>query len=442
MEEVLVIKRRTEKSDALIERRKKVVPEGVGIFVPSTVETASNGTLTDVDGNELIDFVGGIGAVNAGHCPKPVVKAIQQQAEKLLHACFHISTYEPYVALCEKLVDLFPHGGETKAMLTNTGAESVENAIKIARQATKRQAVVCFSEAFHGRSMMAMSLTSKINYKFNCGPFAPEVYRVPFPNYFKNGRHLTEDQYIEQEIRRLGEAMIGMVNPHDVAAIIIELVQGEGGFYVAPKEYIKQLRAFCDKHGILLIFDEVQSGFGRTGKWASYHHYDVTPDVSTWAKSMGSGMPIGAVIGKAEIMDKALPGTIGGTYLGNPVCCASALATIQYMEEYNINERAMEISHIVFDRFNKLKIECSAIGDVRGLGAMQAIEFNHDNDPNQPNSEIVSKVTASCLEKGLIVLSAGAYKNVIRILSPLTISDDLLIKGLDIIEEEILKHSN
>lgn len=431
-----------KKTQALIERRKAVVANGVSVFVPSTAVSAKDGTILDADGNQLIDFGGGIGVLNAGHCPEPVVKAIQDQAAKLIHACFNISTYEPYLELAEKLAELIPHGKKTKVMLTNTGAESVENAIKIARQATKRSAVICFSEAFHGRSMMAMTLTSKINYKVNCGPFAPEVYRLPFPNYYHNGQGMTEDEFSTQELARLEDATHSMVDANDIAAIILELVQGEGGFNVAPKKYIQGLREFCDKHGIMLIFDEVQSGFCRTGKWAAHEHYGVTPDISTWAKSMGSGMPIGAVIGKQEIMDAAAVGSIGGTYLGNPVCCAASLATIKYMEEIDLNAKANKVSKIVSERFEKLKKICPSIGDVRGLGAMQAIEFVKDGDPSKPDEDTVTKLTKACLDRGLILLSAGTYKNVIRVLSPLVISEELLNRGLDIIEEELLKISN
>ncbi len=356
-----------KKTDTLLNRRKAIVADGVGIFCPTTIVKAEDGIITDADGNQLIDFAGGIGVVNAGHCPEPVVKAIQEQAEKFLHSCFHVSTYEVYVELCEKLANIFPHGDATKVMLTNTGAEAVENAIKIARQATKRSAVICFTEAFHGRSMMAMTLTSKINYKANCGPFAPEVYRLPFPDHYHYGNGLTKDEFVDQELQRLENATHSMVAAENIAAIIIELVQGEGGFNVAPKKYVEGLRKFCDKYGIVLIFDEVQSGFCRTGKWAAYQHYDVTPDISTWAKSMGSGMPIGAVIGKQKIMDAALPGTIGGTYLGNPVCCAASLATIKFMEKENLNEKAMEISSIVEKRFLQMKEKFPCIGDVRGL---------------------------------------------------------------------------
>jgi 4-aminobutyrate aminotransferase/(S)-3-amino-2-methylpropionate transaminase len=428
-----------KKTDALLNRRKAIVANGVGVFCPSSVVHARDGLITDADGNELIDFGGGIGVLNAGHCPASVVEAIQKQAEQLIHACFHVSTYEVYITLCEKLAELFPHNNTTKVMLTNTGAEAVENAIKIARQATKRSAIICFTEAFHGRSMMAMSLTSKINYKANCGPFAPEVYRIPFPDYYHSGVGMSESDFIEQELSRLENATHTMVAPDAVAAIIIELVQGEGGFNVAPKSYVQALRKFCDKYGILLIFDEVQSGFCRTGKWAAYQHYDIVPDISTWAKSMGSGMPIGAVVGKQHIMDAAAPGTIGGTYLGNPVCCAAALATIKYMEDNNLNDRAVSISKVVKGRFLKWKEVFTCIGDVRGLGAMQAIEFVKNNDPLQPDAELVANLTANCLQRGLLLLNAGTYKNVIRILSPLTISNELLHEGLDIIEEELYK---
>lgn len=429
------------KSQEMLDRRNKVVPQGVGIFVNSTAVSAKNGIIIDAEGKELIDFSGGIGVLNAGHCPEPVVKAIQEQAAKLIHACFHISSYDTYIELCEILAEIMPHGKETKVMLTNTGAESVENAIKIAKQATKRQAVLCYTGAFHGRTMMAMTLTSKIDYKIGSGPFAPEVYRLPFPNFYRYGKGLTEDEFVDLELKKLWESSKNLVDPHNIAAVIIELVQGEGGITPAPKKYIQGLREFCDEFGIVLIFDEVQSGFCRTGKWGAYQHYNVTPDISTWAKSLGSGMPIGAVMGKKEIMDAAKPGTIGGTYLGNPVCCASAIATIKYMDEINLNDRAVEVSQIVEGRFNKLKVKHSCIGDVRGLGAMQAIEFSIDGDPRKPDSETCTKLIKACLDRGLILLSAGTYKNVIRILSPLTISNELLNQGLDIIEEELNKLS-
>ncbi len=429
-------------SEALFERRKEVVTNGVGVFNPSTAVSAKGAIITDADGRELIDFGGGIGVLNSGHCPEPVVKAIQEQSAKLIHTCFNVATYDVYMELAEELISLFPHGEKTKVMLTCTGAESVENAIKIARQATKRQGVICFSDAFHGRTMMAMSLTAKPAYKLNCGPFAPEIYRFRFPNHFRYGRGLTYDDFVKREIMLLRESLLATVDPYNCAAVIVEPVQGEGGFVPMPKAYMTELRKLCDEFGILLILDEVQSGFGRTGDWAAYHHYDVTPDITTWAKSMGGGMPIGCVIGKAEIMDSVSPGTIGGTYPGNPVCAAAALANIRYMKEININELGRKVGEICRSRFEALREKCPEIGEVRGLGAMVAFPLVKDGDPWQPDSELCRDLMLACADQGLILLSAGTHKNVIRVLSPLVITDEQLHRGLDIIEQELLKLTN
>ncbi|MBD79956.1 MAG: 4-aminobutyrate--2-oxoglutarate transaminase [Crocinitomicaceae bacterium] len=428
-----------KKSDELLERRRNIVANGVGVFNTATVASAKDATIIDVDGKEWIDFAGGIGVVNSGHCPEPVVQAIKDQADKFIHTSFNVVTYEPYIELCENLAEVLPHGESTKVMLASTGAEAVENAIKIARQATGRSAVLCYTGAFHGRTMMAMTLTSKIDYKLNCGPFAPEVYRLPFPNTYRYSNGLTEEEYVTQELKRLHESAKNVVNPKNLAAIIIELVQGEGGFTVAPKAYIEGLREFCDQHGIMLIFDEVQSGFSRTGKWGAMHHYGVTPDISTWAKSMGSGMPISAIVGKAEVMDAAAGGTIGGTYIGNPLACAAANATIQFIKDNNLNQRGEEVGNIIRDRFNAMKNRFPQIGDVRGLGAMMAMEFVKNGDPRQPDGELCGQIVKACAERGLIIISAGTYKNNIRVLSPLTISDEQLHQGLEIIEQEIEK---
>lgn len=430
------------KNKALLERRKSVVANGVGVFNTATAKSAKGAIITDADGREMIDFAGGIGVVNAGHCPEPVVEAIIAQARQCLHTSFNVTTYELYLELCEKLVEIFPHGAATKAMLVSTGAEAVENAVKIARQATGRNGVLCFTDAFHGRTLMAMTLTSKVAYKTGCGPFAPEVYRIPFPNVYRYGNGLNEEAFAMQELERLQEYFKNTVSPENLAAIIIELVQGEGGFNVAPKSYVKGLRKLCDQYGILLIFDEVQSGFCRTGEWAAYHHFGVLPDISTWAKSMGSGMPIGAVLGRAEIMDAAGPSTIGGTYIGNPVCCAAALATLKFMEETDLNTRGKQVGRIVRERFEKMKEKCPAIGDIRGLGAMMAIEFVKNNDPLQPDAELCQQVMEGCGKNGLIIISAGTHKNVIRILSPLVITDQQLQQGLDILENEIQQAIN
>ncbi|MFC3881191.1 aspartate aminotransferase family protein [Algoriphagus namhaensis] len=421
----------------LLERRKKSVANGVGVYNTATVREAKGAIIIDEDGNELLDFAGGIGVVNAGHCPEPVVKAIQEQAAKYIHTSFNVVTYEPYIELCEVLCEILPHGDQTKAMLVSTGAEAVENAIKIARQATGRQGILGFSDAYHGRTMMAMTLTSRIDYKYNCGPFAPEVYRIPFPNFFRYNEGKSLDEFVDWKLKSLEESTKNLVDPKSLAAIIIEPIQGEGGFNLVPQRYFEGLRSFCDEHGILLIADEVQSGFGRTGHWASWQHYNVQPDLSTYAKSMGSGLPIAAVVGKAKIMDAAQPGTIGGTYIGSPISCAASLATIQYMKDIDLNSKALQIGKVITHKFEQLKSEFTEIGDVRGLGAMIAMEFVKNKDPRQPDGGLCKQIVKDCAVKGLIILSAGAHKNVIRILCPLVITEEQLNKGLEIIESVI-----
>jgi 4-aminobutyrate aminotransferase/(S)-3-amino-2-methylpropionate transaminase len=353
-----------------------------------------------------------------------------------------VVTYEPYIALCEELAEILPHGEKTKTMLVSTGAEAVENAIKIARQATKRQAILCYTDAYHGRTMMAMTLTSKISYKNDCGPFAPEVYRLPFPNFYRYHGNRNMDEFVEDELKRLDESTLNLVDIKSVAAVIIEPIQGEGGFNPVPQKYLEGLRKFCDKHGIMLIMDEIQSGFCRTGHWASWQHYGVQPDISTYAKSMGSGLPIAAVVGRAEVMDAATIGSIGGTYIGSPICCVAASATIKHMKEIKLNEKAVRIGNVIMTRLQNLMKQHSEIGDVRGVGAMIAIEFVKNGDPRKPNSEICPQIVKGCIENGLIVLSAGTYKNVLRILSPLVITEKELEKGLSILETEIKKAIN
>jgi 4-aminobutyrate aminotransferase / (S)-3-amino-2-methylpropionate transaminase / 5-aminovalerate transaminase len=425
------------KSQALLERRKNTVANGVGVFNTATVSYAKGAIIVDEDGNELIDFAGGIGVVNAGHCPDAVVEAIREQAGKYLHTSFNVVTYEPYIELCERLAEILPHGERTKSMLISTGAEAVENAIKIARQATKKQGVLCFTGAYHGRTMMAMTLTSKVDYKLNCGPFSPEVYRLPFPNFYRYSDGRSMDEFVDDELKRLHESARNLVDPENLAAVILEPIQGEGGFNPIPKRYFQGLRDFCDLHEIILIADEVQSGFARTGHWASWQGYGITPDLTCVAKSMGSGLPIAAVVGKAHIMDAAAPGTIGGTYIGSPLSCVAALATIKLMKEEKLNDRAMEVGKIIRDRFSEMKQSTPEIGDVRGLGAMIGIEFVKNNDPRQPSGELCTAVVKGCAQKGLVILNAGTHKNIIRILCPLVITNAQLNQGLDILVEEI-----
>ncbi len=423
-------------SQALYERRKKLVPSALGIFNGSTAVSAHGATIVDADGRELIDFAGGIGVMNAGHCPEPVVRAIQEQAAKFTHTCFNVALYDVYLDLVEKLVDLFPHGNHTKALLFNTGAESVENAIKIARQATGRAGVICFSNAFHGRSMMAMTLTSKVGYKAGCGPYAPEVYRLDYPSYALYDGPMSEDEFSEMHLSAMRNYFQTGVPANQVACIILEVVQGEGGFHVVPRRYLQGLREICDEHGILLICDEVQSGFGRTGAWSAYEQFGITPDLSTWAKSMGGGMPIGCVIGKASVLDSINAGTVGGTYAGNPVCAAAALANIKYMEEIDINAEGRRVGRIVRARFETMKARFPQhISSIRGLGAMLAFELSVGGDLSKPNGDLCKKLCAMCQERGLILISAGTYGNVVRVLSPLVITDELLHRGLDIVEE-------
>lgn len=426
-----------KKTEVLYKKRRSLVPDALGVFNPSTASKAKGAIIWDTEGRELIDFAGGIGVMNAGHNPETVVKAIKKQAENLIHTCFNVSMTEEYLDLADKLVELFPHGRSTRVMLTNSGAESVENAIKIARMATGKQGVVAFTGAFHGRTMMAMTLTSKTKYKTGCGPFAPEVYRLEYPYYFRYGKGMTEKEYIDQQIQKLEDFFLYQASADQIAAVIVELVQGEGGFTVMPPKYLKALQKICNKNDILLIIDEVQSGFGRTGQWASYQHYGITPDITTLAKSMGGGMPIGAVIGKAKIMNAAHAGTIGGTYPGNPVCCAASLANIEYMESVNINALGEYVGEIVKTRFDHFKEKFEAVSDVRGLGAMLAFELSKNNDPKQPDAELAADLIRLCEKKGLIIISAGTFGNCIRILSPLTISENLLNKGLDILEEAL-----
>lgn len=431
------------RSKELVRRRDAVVCPGVGQMSGLTAASARGAIITDLDGREYIDFAGGIGVMNVGHCDPMVVRAVCDQAATLLHTCVHVATYEPYVALCEELARLFPHGREgdaTKAMLVNTGAEAVENAVKIARQATGRDAVICFTGAFHGRTLLCSTLTSKVDYKKGCGPFMPEVYRLPYPRRLPGERDLTDARLAERELARLAMAFRDTVAPENVAAIIIEPVQGEGGFYVAPAAYLRGLREVCDRHGIVLIFDEVQSGFCRTGRWAAHQHAGVLPDVSTWAKSMGGGMVISAVVGAARVMDRVAPGTLGGTYGGNPVACAAALATIRRMEELDLNARAARVGEMIRSRFEDLTRRTRWATDVRGLGAMVALEVCEDGDETRPAAGAVKKVIDACRDRGVLVISAGVQGNVVRVLCPLVITDEQLAHGLDVLCEETLRH--
>ncbi|MGK0358394.1 MAG: 4-aminobutyrate aminotransferase/(S)-3-amino-2-methylpropionate transaminase [Bradymonadia bacterium] len=429
------------KSEALLLRRAAAVANGVPLGSRAAISSGSGAILTDLDGRRIIDLASGIGVVGTGHCPPSVVEAIVRQAGLLIHTCIQIGTYEPYVALCERLIELLPHGEHTKAMLVNSGAEAVENAVKIARQATDRPAVVCFTGAFHGRTLLGMSLTSKVKYKIRSGPFAPEIYRLPFPDHFHEGDGLDEDAFSARELARLEESLLTVVSAVEVAAIIVEPVLGEGGFVPAPKPWLEGLRRLCDRHGILLIFDEVQTGFGRTGHFGAYQHFGVTPDLSTWAKALGGGLPISAVVGKADVMDAARPGTIGGTYGGNPVACAAALANIDLIESLGLCARALEIGTRIRRHFEALQAQTTTVVDVRGVGAMIAMELCLDGDLSRPAGQMTRDVLAACLEQGVLVVAAGVHGNMIRILCPLIIDFEHLEQGLTVLCLEVLRRT-
>jgi len=428
------------KSQALNARRAKAVPRGVPSTTPLAVVHAENAVLTDADGNRLIDFGGGIGVVNAGHRNPRVVDAVRQQLDHFTHVCFPVSTYEPYVELAEKLNALTPGGHEKRTFFVNSGAEAVENAVKAARHFTGRQAIVCFEHAFHGRTYLAMALTSKVMpYKKGFGPFAPEVYRMPFPYCYRcpqggqGGQGgggsccMASREYLEQQFA-------AMVDPQSVAAIIMELELGEGGFVPAPPEFVKTLAAFAKDHGILFIADEIQTGFGRTGKMFASEHYGLVPDLMTTAKSLAGGLPLAAVTGRADVLESAQPGGLGGTYGGNPLACAAALAVLDAMKEDRLAERGAKIGERIRVRFQKWADRFPQVGDVRGLGGMIAVELVTDRTTKAPAKELTGKLLAEALKRGVILLSAGTLGNVVRVLVPLTVEDAVLDEGLDAVE--------
>jgi 4-aminobutyrate aminotransferase / (S)-3-amino-2-methylpropionate transaminase / 5-aminovalerate transaminase len=419
-------------SQALLLRRKASVPQGPFNIAPISVDRSEGATVTDVDGNVLLDFSGGLGSLNAGHCNPKVVEAVITQARKNLHTCFHIAQYEPYVALAEKLNAITPGKFAKKTLLVNSGAEAVENAVKIARYFTKRPAVVGFEHGFSGRTLLAMSLTSKVMpYKFGFGPFAPEVYRLPYPYTYRS--ELDEDGMIAQ----MHEFFQTHVDPKQVACVVMELVLGEGGFVVAPKKYVHALAKLCKDNGILFVADEIQTGFARTGKMFVTEHYDFEPDLITMAKSLASGMPIAAVTGRAEVMDSVHVGGLGGTYGGNPVACAAALATIDEMERMILPQRAEKIGARLRARALEWQKKQPRIGEVRGLGAMIAIEFVKDRKTKEPAKEFNVALVKRCVENGVILIYAGTHSNCLRFLVPLVITDEQLDEGLTVIEQQL-----
>ncbi len=412
-------------------RRQSAVPRGVSNSLAIYAERASNAELWDVEGKRYIDFASGISVLNTGHVHPKVKAAVAQQLDKLMHACFQVTPYESYVALAERLNALMPGEGPKKTIFFTTGAEAVENAVKIARFHTKRSAVIAFSSGFHGRTLACISLTGKVQpYKAGFGPMLPEVYHLPYPMAFHGVK-------VEQSLEALDQLFKADVDPARVAAIIIEPVLGEGGFYGAPAELLRKLRAVCDQHGILLIADEIQSGFGRTGRMFAIEHSGVVPDLVTLAKSVAGGVPLSAVIGKAEIMDAPGPGGLGGTYAGSPLGCAAGLAVLDVIRDEKLIERASQTGNFLVSRLKGLQARFPVIGDVRGLGAMVAIELVRQRRADSPDADLTKALVQAAARRGLIILSCGMNGNVIRFLAPLTISDALLKEGMNLFEQAL-----
>ncbi|TML73480.1 MAG: 4-aminobutyrate--2-oxoglutarate transaminase [Actinobacteria bacterium] len=419
------------RSQEILERKERVVAEPLSIFLPVVIEHGEGATLTDVDGNTFIDFTGGVGCLNVGHAHPRVVAAVQEQSAKYLHTDFTIIPYEVYVTLAERLVAAAPFSGPAKAAFFNAGTEAVENAIKFARAYTKRPAVIAFEGGFHGRTLLSLSLTSKTHpYKAGFGPFAPEVYRMPFAQDYRGPS-------AADALAALERALVTTVAAETVAAIVIEAVQGEGGFVVAPPEFLDGIRRICDDNGIVLVVDEVQTGYGRTGRMFAIEHYGIEPDLITVAKSIAAGLPLSGVVGKAAIMDSVGDSGVGGTYVGNPVAQAAALAVLDVFEDEGLVDRASAIGDTIRARMETWQQRWDAVGDVRGLGAMLAIELVHDRATKNPAPEVASAIVEAAAARGLLLLKSGIYSNCIRVLVPLVISDAELDEALGVWEQAL-----
>jgi 4-aminobutyrate aminotransferase/(S)-3-amino-2-methylpropionate transaminase len=414
-------------ADELKALRERYIPRGVTTAHPLVADHAQGSELWDAAGHRYIDFVGGIGVMNVGHNHPRVMAAVREQLDRFTHTAFQVVMYESYLRLAERLCEVAPGRGAKKAIFFSTGAEAVENAVKIARAATGRSAIVSFTGAFHGRTLLALSLTGTVNpYKQNFGPYAAEVYQTPFPYAYRGWT-------TEAALAQLGELFESVVAPDRVAAIIIEPVLGEGGFVPAPPDFLRQLRDLTARHGILLIADEIQTGFGRTGKFFAIEHSGVEPDLVTVAKSLAAGFPLSAVVGRAEVMDAPAPGGLGGTYAGNPVACAAGLAVMDAMRDERLPERAARIGSVIEERMHSWAAEHELVGDVRVMGAMAGMELVRDRKSKVPADTETARVLALAREHGLLLLRSGMHHNVIRTLMPLTIPDDQLLEGLDML---------
>jgi 4-aminobutyrate aminotransferase/(S)-3-amino-2-methylpropionate transaminase len=419
------------RSQEIIARKEQVVAEPLSLVHPIVVADGHGAMLTDVDGNTFVDLTGGVGCLNVGHSHPRIVEAAQQQLSRFGHTDFTIVPYETYVELAERLIALSPLTGPAKAAFFNAGTEAIENSIKFARSFTKRPAVIAFEGAFHGRTLLAMTMTSKTHpYKAGLGPFAPEVYRVPFPQSYRGPS-------TEEALAALERAFLTQVAPENVAAIVMEPVLGEGGFVPAPTGFVQGIRRLCDEHGIVFVVDEVQTGYGRTGKMWAIEHHGVEPDLMVLAKSIAAGLPLSAVVGRAEIMDAPPDSAIGGTYVGNPVAQAAALAVLDVFEEENLVARASVIGDTIRARMEAWRERFDGVGDVRGLGAMLAIELVRDGETKEPDADSATAVVEAAAERGVLLLKSGIYGNCIRVLTPLVITDAELEEALAVWEQAL-----
>lgn len=426
-------------SREMVARREKSTANGMAKLTQLGIKSAKGSVVTDVDGNELIDFAGGIGMLAVGHNHEDVVSALHQQVDELIHLCAIVGTYEPYVQVAELLNEITPGSFEKKSILLNSGAEAIETAVKISRAYTKRQGIIVFEGAYHGRTNLTMGMTSKYAlFKKGFGPFAPEIYRVPFPNLYRKPDGLSDEEYIEYMIQQFNNALIAYIDPGSVAAIVIEPVQGEGGFLPVPPRFLQRIREVCDEHGIVMVADEIQCGFGRTGKLFAVEHYGIVPDLIATGKSLAAGTPLAAVTGRAEMMDAPHPGGLGGTYSGSPLSCAAAIASIRTINHPEFLKRAVEVGQTIRQTLNALYSEIDYVGDVRGLGPMLAIELVKDRESKTPFPEFTAAINQETLQRGLITIRAGLYSNCVRFLPPLNITRDELNEGLSVFKESVL----
>jgi 4-aminobutyrate aminotransferase/(S)-3-amino-2-methylpropionate transaminase len=437
-----VIRRVTEipgpRSRAMLERRAKAVTRGLGRSTDVVIERAEGARVVDLDGNVLIDLAGGIGMLTLGHCPPAVVAAVQHQAQQLVHACALVATYEPYVALCELLNELVPGDFDKKTLLANSGAEAVENAIKVARAFTGRPGVLCFEGAYHGRTLLTLSLTSKYGlFKLGAGPFAPEIYRVAAPEPYRRPAGMSEDAYVDACCAALDKALVAQIDPAALAAIIIEPVQGEGGFVPMPHRFLRRIREVCTRYGIVMIADEVQTGFGRTGTLFAIEQAGVVPDVVTMAKAMGAGLPISATTGRADVMDAGHVGSVGGTYGGSPLACVAAIEAIAQLRRPEFLANARRLGEIMRGELERWQARSTLIGDVRGVGPMLVIELVTDREARTPAPDHALAVIRRAVANGVVLIRAGLYSSCIRFMPPLTISDEELREGLAVVEEAL-----